>query len=487
MGIRKGPLVDSYPAAVALVVCSLIPYLALSSGVYPLAPAISRTVGLSRPALDLVIAISTAGYAAGTVLAVSFATHLPARRTLVLYEAMFVVASIVAALAPDGIVFGAAFVVQGLCTSLMLIAAVPPLVTGWPAKRMPLTGAIMNLCVFGAVAAGPSIGGVLAGPESGWRVMFGGVAVVAVVALAFSLLTYEDVPPADPSAPWDPIALVTAVLGCAAAFFGAGLLQASESAGAASLIPLLAGAVGIVVLVVDQYRRRHPLMPVKAAATTVPLAGIVIALATSAAAFGVMVLVLQVLEQKGSPTEVAVVFLPELGAAVAMAAVFGLLFPTRFTPLLALGGMLAVVGAAILLALAVPGHGPTLAAVTGLLGLGVGASVSPGLFLAGFSLPSNLLQRIFALIELLRGVTAFLFAPALVFLAGVLGANPVAGIASAAWICAVIAAVGFAAAGALYLSGRPWLVAPDLQSWHDTEDRPAWESPPVFSAFRRLK
>lgn len=484
MFTKKGPLIDSYPAAVVLVVCSLIPYLALSSGVYPLLPAISRSLGLDRPVLEVVIAISTAAYAAGTVLAVAFATHLPARRMLAAYEGMFVVASIAAAAAPTGAVFAVAFVAQGLCTSLMLIAAVPPLVTGWPARRMPLTGAIMNLCVFGAVAAGPSVGGLLAGPADGWRVMFGGVAVLAVVALAFSLLTYEDVPAADPSAPWDPVALTTAVLGCGAAFLGAGLLQATKSAGAASLLPLLAGAAGIVVLVVDQYVRHHPLMPVKAAATTVPLTGIVIALTTSAAAFGVMVLVLQVLQREGNPLQVAAVFLPELGAAIAMAAIFGLLFPTRFTPLLALGGMLAVVAAAVLLAFSAPGTGPTLGVVTGLLGLGVGASVSPGLFLAGFSLPSRLLQRIFALIELLRGVTAFLFAPTLIFLAGVIGGSPVAGISRAAWICAAIGAAGFLAAGCLYLSGRPRLVTPDLQTWHDTDDRAAWESPPVLSAVR---
>jgi uncharacterized RDD family membrane protein YckC len=31
----------------------------------------------------------------------------------------------------------AAFITEGLCTSLMLIAAVPPLVVGWPPEKMP--------------------------------------------------------------------------------------------------------------------------------------------------------------------------------------------------------------------------------------------------------------------------------------------------------------------------------------------------------------
>lgn len=65
------------------------------------------------------------------------------------------------------------FVAEALCTSLMLIAAVPPLVTGWPSAKMPWTGAIMNLCVFGAVAAGPSIGS-FEDSGHGWRPLFWG-------------------------------------------------------------------------------------------------------------------------------------------------------------------------------------------------------------------------------------------------------------------------------------------------------------------------
>ncbi|HLH98853.1 MAG TPA: hypothetical protein VKW08_27400 [Xanthobacteraceae bacterium] len=38
----------------------------------------------------------------------------------------------------------------------------------------------------------------------------------------------------------------------------------------------------------------------------------------------------------------------------------------------------------------------------GLLGLGAGATVSPGLFLAGLSLPTQFIGRILALVELVR-------------------------------------------------------------------------------------
>ncbi len=56
----------------------------------------------------------------------------------------------------------AGHVIQGLITSMMLIAAAPALVLGWPSKRLPTTAMVMNLGIFGAVAAGSVIGGVQA-------------------------------------------------------------------------------------------------------------------------------------------------------------------------------------------------------------------------------------------------------------------------------------------------------------------------------------
>ncbi len=56
-------------------------------------------------------------------------------------------------------------VIQGLCTSLLLIAAVPPLAIGYPANKLRDTAVIMNMCIFGAVALGPFIGGLQAQAE----------------------------------------------------------------------------------------------------------------------------------------------------------------------------------------------------------------------------------------------------------------------------------------------------------------------------------
>ena len=207
-------------------------------------------------------------------------------------------------------------------------------------------------------------------------------------------------------------------------------------------------------------------------------------LTASAAAFGIMELALQVLKTSSTPTDTALLFLPEFVAAVAVAGLFGALFRTRFTPVLALSGLLTVVAAAAVLLVALPSGGALVAVTAGLLGLGVAASVSPALFMAGFSLRSQLLQRVFALIELLRGVTAFLVAPILVFLAGVLSPSKATGTADAVWICLAIAVLGFVGGTALYVRGKGRLQTPDIDRWQE-EGEPAWDSPPLFGRGRR--
>jgi hypothetical protein len=81
---------------------------------------------------------------------------------------------------------------------------------------------------------------------------------------------------------------------------------------------------------------------------------------------------------------------------------------------------------------------------SGMIGLGVGAAVSPALFVAGFSLRSSQIQRVFALVELLRAVAAFMVAPVLLHLAMTVdGGVKGQGIAVGMWACLGIAAGGF--------------------------------------------
>lgn len=477
----RGPLAQSYPAAVGLVVCALIPFLCLTAAVFELVPMIEASLYISRTTMDVTIALSDAGYAAGTVIAVQMATRFPQRRMLLVYVSLFAVSAFLAAWSPNAGVFIGAFVTEGLCTSLMLIAAVPPLVTGWPVAKLPTTGAVMNLCIFGAVAIGPTVGGIQAAAGS-WRALFWGVFAVALLAVGFALLTYEDVPAQDKGAPVEIVALVLAALGCGAAFYGAGELQASTSPSAQALAPLVIGIALVVALIVSQYRKREPLMPMKALATVFPVTGIIIALSASAASFGLMELALSVLTKSTSPTSAGLEFLPEFGAAVLTAALFGSLFRTRWTPVLAFSGLVVICAAAAVIANIATGGAGIAAGGAALLGLGVGASVSPALFLAGLSLRANQIQRVFAMIELMRGVTAFLIAPVLLYVASSIGATPAAGVAWTSYVCLGIAGLGGLGALTVFRRGGGRLQTPDLETWQGEGTGPAWDSPPLRPA-----
>ena len=79
------------------------------------------------------------------------------------------IGSILAAAAQNPAMFIAGHVLQGLCTSLLLIAAVPPLALGFGVEKLRSTAVIMSMCIFGAVALGPAIGGLQARPTPGGR------------------------------------------------------------------------------------------------------------------------------------------------------------------------------------------------------------------------------------------------------------------------------------------------------------------------------
>jgi len=110
--------------------------------------------------------------------------------------------------------FAAGHIVQGLATSLMLIAAVPPLIVGWHVKRLRPTAVTMNLAIFGAVALGPVVGNFCAGHES-WRPLFRAIAGLGAGALLSVLLTWEDAPPQNLDAPIDVISIARATTGVA--------------------------------------------------------------------------------------------------------------------------------------------------------------------------------------------------------------------------------------------------------------------------------
>ncbi|MGH2852419.1 MAG: MFS transporter, partial [Solirubrobacteraceae bacterium] len=83
--MRQGRLAGRYPAAAAMVMCALIPYLALSAAIGPVTPIIARQLHMSLQTMSLSSGMGNAAYAAGTVLAVQLTQLFPQRRMMVLY------------------------------------------------------------------------------------------------------------------------------------------------------------------------------------------------------------------------------------------------------------------------------------------------------------------------------------------------------------------------------------------------------------------
>src|SRR5262249_9681585 len=230
-------------------------------------------------------------------------------------------------------------ILQGFCTSLLLIAALPPIVTAFPVAKLRITLVVVNLCIFGAVALGPVAGGLQAA-AGGWRPLFWIGVALAVTAVALTLLTFEDVPPADPTAPRDLRAVALAAAGCIPAFFGAAELTTRTLRDPVVIGPLLGGLALIVVLIVNQYRSHAPLLTVRTLATTLPVTGIVVAMCAAAASVSAVALTGVVLAQRYGPLHVGLLFLPEFGAAVMAAIIFGAVFRTRLFHSYVLVGLL---------------------------------------------------------------------------------------------------------------------------------------------------
>ncbi len=465
-----------------MVVLFLVPYLGLSSALLPLTPIIAAQLHVSLQTMSLASGLANAGYAVGTVLAVQLAQHLPQRRMTVVYASFLVIGSVLAAAATGAAMFIVGHVLQGLCTSLLLIASTPPLVLGYPAAKLRSTAVIFNLCIFGAVAAGPLVGGAQASFNA-WRPLFWIVAGIAVVALVMSLLTFQDAPPADRSAPRDPVALGLAATGSVAAFWGAAELLTHRFLDPVAVVPLLVGIALIVVLWVYEYRARHPLLILRSLATTIPVSGIVVAMCAAAAATSAIALTATVLAPHYTPLHLGLLYIPELAAAIISAFVFGAVLRTRLIHYYALTGMALLAAGVLVLRAAIPPSSTLTLVGSGLVGIGIGASVVPALFLAGYSLRSASIQRVFAILELLRAFAAFLIVPILLHFAVTAAGLPTAAMNTSLWICFGLSAGGGAVFVLLYLLGRVRPSAPALEQWMGGQE-PAWESPPLLAALR---
>jgi len=483
--MRQGPLAGRYPAVASMVVFALVPYLALSGALGPITPTIASDLHMSMQTFSLGSGMANAAYAVGTILAVQFAALLPQRRMMVLYAILLVIGSVLTASAQNATMFIAGHMLQGLCTSLLLIAAAPPLFLGFPADKLKPSAVIMNMCIFGAVALGPLIGGVQASAHA-WRPLFWIVAGISATALLLTVLTFEDAPPADPTAPKDPLAIILAAVGAGAAFFGASQLESHAFLSWITFAPLIGGLAVIVALIVNQVTRERPLLTIRGLVTsTIPVAGLVIALFAAAASVSATELTSTMLTPLHSPLHLGLLFLPEFAGAVISGIALGVVLRHRSLQYLPLVGMILLAAGIVAFVVQLPTSQTMTLVGSGLTGLGLGATVAPALFVAGFSVRASNLQRVFAIVELLRAVAAFMIAPVFAHFASTVGSQPYGGIGTALWIGAGLALGGAVIAVTLYLVRGARPAAPDIELFLSGEDA-AWYSPPLIPDRREL-
>jgi nucleotide-binding universal stress UspA family protein/MFS family permease len=468
-----------------MVMFALIPYLALSAALNPLVPILSHQLHVSLQTLSLGSGLGNAAYATGTVLAVQFAQHLPQRRMLLGYAVLLVIGSLLEASAQNAGMFLAGHVIQGLCTSLLLIGAVPPLALGFPQDKLRDTAVIMNICIFGAVALGPLVGGIQAQAHA-WRPLFWVVAGISVGALILAVLTFEDSPAANPDSPRDLPAIGLAATGCVAAFFGASELTSHPFLSAVTIAPLIGGLLVIVILLVYQSTAKTPLLTIKSMLTSsIPVAGIVVALFAAAASVSATALTVTVLAPHYSAAHIGLLYLPEVGGAIVSAVALGLVIKRRAMHYLPLFGMLTLAAGIAVFRISVPSSQALTLVGSGLTGLGLGATVAPALFVAGFSLPSANLQRVFAIVELMRAVAAFMIAPIFAhFAVTVIPGNLNAGTGIALWIGLGIALGGAILGVTIYVLSGARPQTPDLDAFLQGLS-PAWHSPPLLAGIRK--
>jgi MFS family permease len=466
----------------AMAVSALVPYLVLSAALQPLSPIIAKDLHMSAQEMSLTLGLANAAYAIGTVLAVQLALRLPQRRMLLVYGVLLVIGSVLAASATTAGAFIAGHILQGLCTSLLLIAALPPLIIGYPVSKARWTAMILNLCIFGAVSLGPVVGGLQASGDA-WRPLFWIMAGVAVGALALSVLTFVDAPPADRSAPVDPLALGLAAAGCVLAFFGASELETHRFLDPLTLGPLIGGLALIALLLVAEYQGMCGLLQVRPLVSTIPVTGILVAMCAAAAAVSAIALSGAVLSERYPPLHVGLLYLPEFGGAILSAILFAVVFRRRALHYFVLAGIVLLSVGIVVMGRVIPPSTILALVGSGLIGVGVGSSVTPALYLVGYSVRSSGVQRVFAIVELLRAVAAFLIAPILLHAALTLGSTASEGTTIALWICFGISAGGAVAGVGLYALGRVHLPTPAFEGWLAGEG-PAWASPRLLAALR---
>lgn len=488
MPAPRRPWEKKYWVTMAIAVVSLIPFIIITTAAGLLGQQIGPALHLNPTELHVLAGLAIAGYAFGALLGGDLTQRVSQRRLFLLCEALFIVGAALAAAAGGGGMYGTGRILQGFATGLLLVAALPPVIRQFAAGRMPVTAAAVNIGFFGATTAGPVIGGAIVAMHA-WRWMYAGFAGVGAVVLIAAWLTLPNQPRPNPGLRFDRLGMGLALAATALPFWAAGELTGHPFASLIFIGPLAAGLGCMIALILLEYHQEEPVAPVKLMWHSYPVAGTLVAMMAGAAFVAYLELgeeFLREVQGWGAQAAGNAVW-PDIAGLLVISVFLGLLITRRWLPLLILGGLIALIRAGVmLLRLGGPHSGRQIAAATVLLGLGAGATVGPGLWMAAFSLPAKMVGRTLALVELVRSETDFILAPVLLRVArdASHGAELTPGgvQTGVAWTLGILTGATILIVF-LHLKARGGLPRPDLEKWLANQG-PALQSPPLLRAVR---
>ena len=477
-----------YGPVVLTTLLALVPYLVTTSAVRLLGPQIAGDLGVSETFLGVVESMATAMYAFGALLAGDLGRRFPQRPMYVGLTSLGLLGWLLALsaglLGLGGWPFAVGFVLVGLTTGLLLIVSLPPAIQRFPAAKVPLTAVFINIGLFGGVAGGPLAAGLVR-DVGGWQTLFGVFAGATALAVVLGIAV---LPRADAMVP-DLVADVPAVaLAFIATVLSFGAVAALPGVGFVSpwfFVPLTLGLTAFAAIFIVEDRRPHPLISVGLLIRTAPVIGTLVA----SFAGGVFLSLLSLTQLRMAdlwrfdPSRIGVDLWPLVPGALVAAAVLGLVFRTRYLPILIRVGLVAmIVSGLVLMTTGSPSDLGRTQLALGLLGFGAGATVSPALFLAGLSTPSASLGRVFAFVELVRAIGDFLIGPVLVEFASLIAPDGTAGeeqIAITLGLAVTIGVLTLFVCTVAFLASYRRLPVPDLHRWIEG-DEPAIDSPGAF-------
>jgi EmrB/QacA subfamily drug resistance transporter len=248
---RLGPLVQY--ALLAGPLLSMLDSSIVNVAVEPIARELHASLTTVQWTVSGYLLALGAGLAGTAYLARRFGT-LPVYRVSVI---AFTLASALCALAPGAGVLVAARVMQGLVAAPLVPLAMSMLLgrgTGAARSISPLAG----MMLFLGPALGPTVGGALIG-AGGWRAIFViNVPLGVMAAVAVRFVPAALAPGRTPGARFDLPGLILLAAGLTGLLLGASQGAASGWASAATLVPLIAGAVLLAGYAGWALRREQP-------------------------------------------------------------------------------------------------------------------------------------------------------------------------------------------------------------------------------------